>query len=337
MLGTPQYMAPEQIEKPSEVDHRADLYSLGVIFYEMLTGELPLGHFPLPSQKAHTDARLDKVVMRALEKDPDRRFQQASEMLTQVETLSASATAAAVRSRKMAVIYGIGMVCALVLVAVMGYELFHRSPNNGPPGGPPLPGGPGDRGGPDGPGGPGGPGGRGSRGGPRGAMGGYFTNTVDGPNLRSTTVTNLQLTPEQVQVANIILHTVSQDFSQIQSNYTSHYKDAAGHVHLTVKPLSETDVARVKTLQERMWKELGGVFSTAQLERAHGLPMNPFETSLFRVNTNRTEDSEFWKDKSGEYHVIDVTIIGGEGDTNWLSSTNITIIPRPYRNLLEGN
>jgi hypothetical protein len=32
-----------------------------------------------------------------------------------------------------------------------------------------------------------------------------------------------------------------------------------------------------------------------------------------------------------------VTIIGGEGDTNWLSSTNITIIPRPYRNLLEGN
>ena len=121
-------MAPEQIERPSEVDQRADLYSLGVIFYEMLTGELPLGRFPLPSQKAHTDARLDQVVLRALEKEPDRRYQQASEILTQVETLSAPATAA-VRSRKMAVVYQIGMVCALALIAGLAYALFHSLAN----------------------------------------------------------------------------------------------------------------------------------------------------------------------------------------------------------------
>ena len=298
------------------MDHRADLYSLGVIFYEMLTGELPLGHFPLPSQKAHTDARLDKVVMRALEKEPDRRFQQASEILTQVETFSVPATAAAVRSRKMAVVYGIGLACALVLVAVMGYALFHRGPNSGNA--------------------PGNAARAGGRGGGRGGRGGYFTNTLEGPSLRATTVTNLQLTPEEVQVANAILHTISQDFSQIQSNYVSHDKDAAGHVHITVKPLTEADAARVKALRERMWKELGGVLSPAQLERARNLPARPFE-GLLPLNTNVTENSELWKDSGGEYHYIDATDLGSGGDTNRVTSTNITIIPARYRNLLEGN
>jgi tRNA A-37 threonylcarbamoyl transferase component Bud32 len=84
MLGTPHYMAPEQTERPLEVDHRADIYSLGVVFYEMLTGELPLGRFPLPSERGHGDAALDGIVVRALEKDPGRRFQRASDIRTAV-------------------------------------------------------------------------------------------------------------------------------------------------------------------------------------------------------------------------------------------------------------
>ena len=86
-IGTPQYMAPEQIERPLTVDHRADIYSLGVVFYEMLTGELPLGRFAPPSQKAQVDVRLDEVVFKALEKEPDRRYQQASEVQSNVATI----------------------------------------------------------------------------------------------------------------------------------------------------------------------------------------------------------------------------------------------------------
>ena len=88
VMGTPHYMAPEQVEQPQTVDHRADIYSLGVVFYEMLTGELPLGKFAPPSEKAQTDVRLDEVVLHALEKEPARRYQHASEVKTDVETIA---------------------------------------------------------------------------------------------------------------------------------------------------------------------------------------------------------------------------------------------------------
>lgn len=87
VIGTRNYMAPEQIEKPEKVDHRADIYSLGVVFYELLTGELPIGRFANPSEKASINEGLDDVVLRTLEKEPDRRYQQASEFKTAVESI----------------------------------------------------------------------------------------------------------------------------------------------------------------------------------------------------------------------------------------------------------
>lgn len=95
VMGTPQYMSPEQIERPGEVDHRADIYSLGVVFYQMLTGELPKSRFEPPSCKVEVDVRLDEVVLRALEKEPSRRYQQVSEVRTQVATIAGTMSATA--------------------------------------------------------------------------------------------------------------------------------------------------------------------------------------------------------------------------------------------------
>ena len=83
-LGSAAYMAPEQHESPHDVDHRADIYSLGVVIYEMLTGELPLGRFKAPSTKAAVDARIDEIVFRTLEKERELRQQSAAEVKTDV-------------------------------------------------------------------------------------------------------------------------------------------------------------------------------------------------------------------------------------------------------------
>lgn len=90
VLGTPRYMAPEQFEGSHRVDHRADIYSLGVVFYEMLTGELPIGRFEVPSRKVQVDVRLDDVVLRTLQKEPQLRYQAASEIKSDLQSISST-------------------------------------------------------------------------------------------------------------------------------------------------------------------------------------------------------------------------------------------------------
>jgi len=94
VLGTPQYMAPEQsAPSSSQVDHRADIYSLGVVLYELLTGELPSSKLEAPSSHMRgiqVDVRLDEIVLRALQEQPERRYRTALDFKTDVEIVAAT-------------------------------------------------------------------------------------------------------------------------------------------------------------------------------------------------------------------------------------------------------
>ena len=101
-LGTPMYMSPEQIQAAEHVDHRSDLYSVGVIFYMILTGKLPfdannypslfmkiLSETPIPPKDASPDfpTEVECIVMKLLRKEPKQRYQTADEVLADLKKL----------------------------------------------------------------------------------------------------------------------------------------------------------------------------------------------------------------------------------------------------------
>jgi serine/threonine protein kinase len=88
-MGTPDYMAPEQLEG-GPIDHRADIYSLGVMIYDLLTGSPPRGAWPPPSQRVQIDIRLDEIVLRALQQNPSSRYQAASEVRADIDSVKFS-------------------------------------------------------------------------------------------------------------------------------------------------------------------------------------------------------------------------------------------------------
>ena len=100
-LGTPDYVAPEVMTAGATVDGRADLYAVGVMLYNMLTGEVPRGVFQLPSVKIGCDPRMDVIICKAMEQDPARRYQTALEIRQDLDLIFAVPVAqAATTSRR---------------------------------------------------------------------------------------------------------------------------------------------------------------------------------------------------------------------------------------------
>jgi serine/threonine protein kinase len=133
-MGTMNYMAPEQRLSAQSVDHRADIYSLGVVFYEMLTGEVPMGRFEPPSKRVQVDVRLDEVVLRALEREPARRYQQAGEVKTDVESITegharvqAKGQPQLPESEWQVIAAGVGKVLALSAVVSLAMWTLHTA------------------------------------------------------------------------------------------------------------------------------------------------------------------------------------------------------------------
>jgi Tol biopolymer transport system component len=138
-FGTPAYMAPEQIAGDPNVDHRADIYALGVLAYELLTGRPPFegatreevlsAHLheqpaPIATHRPDVPAPLAGLVMKCLEKRADDRWQSAGELVQQIEELpigraarSSEARASARWKRMAAMAIGVAAVAAVALIA----------------------------------------------------------------------------------------------------------------------------------------------------------------------------------------------------------------------------
>ncbi|MGV3658704.1 MAG: serine/threonine-protein kinase [Prosthecobacter sp.] len=112
-LGTPDYAAPELLISGMLVDHRADLYAVGVMLYNMLTGDIPRGVFNPVSRKVNAHGSFDDIIRKAMNADREKRYQTAVAMKTDVQRASQPRMAASLR--------GLGYVAAALALLAIGF------------------------------------------------------------------------------------------------------------------------------------------------------------------------------------------------------------------------
>lgn len=86
-MGTPDFVAPEALIPGVPLDGRADLYAIGVMLYQMLTGEIPRGIWTLPGMKLGTDPRFDAIITKAMQTDREVRYQTAGDIRRDLDTI----------------------------------------------------------------------------------------------------------------------------------------------------------------------------------------------------------------------------------------------------------
>ncbi len=135
-IGTPDYLAPEAWTPGTVLDSRADLFAVGVVLYQMLTGQIPRGLWNPASEVAGTDPRFDAIVDKAMQPDRNQRYASASQILADLATIRSTPPPAITSPPKRAglrwVFAGAGLAGAAVATVVL-------LPTQGPASHPRLP------------------------------------------------------------------------------------------------------------------------------------------------------------------------------------------------------
>lgn len=131
VVGTPFYMAPEQHQVNAQLGPQSDVYAVGVVLYEMLTGQLPLGRFPKPSDLAACEPALDTAIFRALR---NQFGQRTPDMLTLIDALSTSGRSATEndnKSKTLTVVLTVFATCLIIAGLLVGLiSMTSTSPPN---------------------------------------------------------------------------------------------------------------------------------------------------------------------------------------------------------------